>query len=56
MPEIIRPFQLDKHPRIAVIDFDGTLSLIRSGWVEIMVDMMFAELRPSAVPKNPTQN
>ena len=45
MPEIIRPFQLDKHPRIAVIDFDGTLSLIRSGWVEIMVDMMFAELR-----------
>jgi phosphoglycolate phosphatase len=46
MPEIIRPFQLIKPPRCAVIDFDGTLSLIRSGWVEIMVGMMFEVLRP----------
>ena len=46
MPEIIRPFRLEKSPRFAVIDFDGTLSLIRSGWVEIMVDMMFEVLRP----------
>lgn len=46
MPEIIRPFSLKKPPRVAVIDFDGTLSLIRSGWVEIMVDMMMEVLRP----------
>lgn len=46
MPEIIRPFQLQKPPKVAVIDFDGTLSLIRSGWVEIMVDMMIEVLRP----------
>ena len=45
MPEIIRPLQIQRPPRVAVIDFDGTLSLIRSGWVEIMVDMMFGELR-----------
>jgi phosphoglycolate phosphatase-like HAD superfamily hydrolase len=26
--------------RVAVFDFDGTLSLIRSGWVDVMVPMM----------------
>ena len=46
MPEIIRPLQNHRTPRVAVIDFDGTLSLIRSGWVEIMVELMFAQLRP----------
>jgi phosphoglycolate phosphatase len=46
MPEIIRPFRLQKSPRFAVIDFDGTLSLIRSGWVDIMVHMMIEVLRP----------
>ncbi|MDB5347135.1 MAG: hypothetical protein JWP89_5512 [Schlesneria sp.] len=29
-----------------MLDFDGTLSLIRSGWVEIMVDLMINVLRP----------
>lgn len=28
------------RPRCAVFDFDGTLSLIRGGWTEIMVTMM----------------
>ncbi|WP_010582443.1 HAD family hydrolase [Schlesneria paludicola] len=46
MPEIIRPLLSDRPPRLAVIDFDGTLSLIRSGWVEIMVGMMVDVLRP----------
>ena len=46
MPEFIRPLQIKKSPRFAVIDFDGTLSLIRSGWVDIMVGMMLEELRP----------
>src|SRR4029077_2487519 len=26
--------------RVAFFDFDGTLSLIRSGWVDVMVPMM----------------
>lgn len=46
MPELIRPLELTHRPRLAVIDFDGTLSLIRSGWVEIMVDLMVTELQP----------
>jgi phosphoglycolate phosphatase len=28
------------NARVALFDFDGTLSLIRSGWVEVMVPMM----------------
>jgi len=46
MPELIRPLNLVRPPRVAVIDFDGTLSLIRSGWVEIMVDLMVDVLQP----------
>ena len=46
MPEIIRSFQVTRAPRIAIIDFDGTLSLIRSGWVEIMVEIMLGVLKP----------
>jgi len=30
--------------RVAVFDFDGTVSLIRAGWVDIMVDMMLEVL------------
>jgi phosphoglycolate phosphatase-like HAD superfamily hydrolase len=36
------------HAKVALFDFDGTLSLIRSGWVDVMVPMMveiLAELR-----------
>lgn len=46
MHELIRPLQSGHSPRVAVIDFDGTLSLIRSGWVEIMLEIMLDVLRP----------
>ena len=46
MPELIRPLKRTRPPRVAVLDFDGTLSLIRSGWVEIMVDLMVDVLQP----------
>ncbi|MBS0201992.1 MAG: HAD family hydrolase [Planctomycetes bacterium] len=46
MPEYVRPIQLEQPLRVAVLDFDGTLSLIRSGWVEIMVDLMMEVLLP----------
>ena len=26
--------------KVALFDFDGTLSLVRSGWMEVMVPMM----------------
>jgi len=38
--EVIRPGADAKAARVALFDFDGTLSLIRSGWVEVMVPMM----------------
>src|ERR1700744_6193735 len=29
-----------RHARVVLFDFDGTLSLIRSGWMNVMVPMM----------------
>ena len=37
-----------KHARVVLFDFDGTLSLVRSGWMDVMVPMMtglLAELK-----------
>ena len=45
MLEFVRPIQPDSLS-VAVFDFDGTLSLIRAGWVQIMIDQMFGVLRP----------
>ncbi len=38
--EHVRPGVSAASARTAVFDFDGTLSLIRSGWVDVMVPMM----------------
>jgi phosphoglycolate phosphatase-like HAD superfamily hydrolase len=40
MIEQIRPSVPAVRARAALFDFDGTLSLIRSGWVDVMVPMM----------------
>src|ERR1700677_1934335 len=40
MIEPIRPQATAAHARVALFDFDSTLSLIRSGWVDVMVPMM----------------
>ena len=40
MIENIRPGATARHARVVLFDFDGTLSLIRSGWVNVMVPMM----------------
>lgn len=40
MIEQIRPDATAARARVALFDFDGTLSVIRSGWVEVMVPMM----------------
>lgn len=44
MIEIIRPFR-PRRIRIVAFDFDGTLSLLRAGWQQIMVDLMFEVLQ-----------
>ncbi|MBZ5605501.1 MAG: HAD family hydrolase [Acidobacteriia bacterium] len=38
--EIIRRGASAADARVALFDFDGTISLIRSGWVDVMVPMM----------------
>jgi len=38
--EILHPNASAAHAHVGLFDFDGTLSLIRSGWVEIMAPMM----------------
>lgn len=40
MMESIRPGASAARARVAVFDFDGTLSIIRSGWMDVMVPMM----------------
>lgn len=40
MIEYLRPGVHAKDARVVLFDFDGTLSLIRSGWVNIMVPQM----------------
>ena len=54
MIEIIRlhPAAL---PRLAVFDFDGTLSLVRSGWQQIMGDLMVETLLQARCNEAPPQ-
>ncbi len=40
MVERLRPGASAARARVALFDFDGTLSTIRSGWVDVMVPMM----------------
>jgi phosphoglycolate phosphatase len=47
MIETIRPAS-SPHARVALFDFDGSLSLIRTGWMQVMIPMMveiLAELK-----------
>ena len=38
--EIVREIEDRPVPRHVLFDFDGTLSLVREGWPEVMVPMM----------------
>jgi len=40
MVEQLHPAVSAKDARVCLFDFDGTISLIRSGWMEIMIPMM----------------
>jgi phosphoglycolate phosphatase len=40
MLELISASAAPASARVALFDFDGTLSLIRSGWIDVMVPMM----------------
>ncbi len=42
--EIVRPVTRPREFRYIFFDFDGTLSLIREGWQDVMIPMMVEEL------------
>ncbi len=44
MLETLRPGATAERARIALFDFDGTISTIRSGWIDVMVPMMVETL------------
>lgn len=50
--EILRELRR-KPPRHVVFDFDGTLSLIREGWMNVMVPMMVEVLRATGTREPP---
>lgn len=51
--ELVNPNVRRGPFRAAVFDFDGTLSLIREGWPQIMVDRMLAHLREQNLVREP---
>jgi phosphoglycolate phosphatase-like HAD superfamily hydrolase len=55
MLETIRPGTPAPGAQAALFDFDGTLSLIRSGWLEIMLDMMVKGLAELGAGENEEQ-
>ena len=51
--EIVRELPRRQPPRHVVFDFDGTLSLIREGWPDVMVPMMVEVLRETPTSESP---
>lgn len=44
MIEVVRERASAAKPKVVIFDFDGTLSLIRSGWLEVMVPLCVEQL------------
>jgi phosphoglycolate phosphatase len=53
MVETIRPGTSASFARVAVFDFDGTVSLIRAGWADIMLPMMLEVLTALRTGESP---
>jgi phosphoglycolate phosphatase-like HAD superfamily hydrolase len=53
--ELIRPIQSSSPPEYVLFDFDGTLSLIREGWADVMVVMMEEVLAATGTHETPQQ-
>jgi phosphoglycolate phosphatase-like HAD superfamily hydrolase len=50
--EVLRPDLRRGQFRSALFDFDGTLSLIREGWPQVMIPMMVEVLRRTGTPES----
>ncbi len=46
--EIVRPRVFGHVPKHALFDFDGTLSLVREGWMDMMMPLLIGHLMPYA--------
>ena len=53
--EILRSNPAPGRLRFAVFDFDGTLSLLRTGWQRVMADLMVETLRATPRPEAEAQ-
>jgi phosphoglycolate phosphatase-like HAD superfamily hydrolase len=53
--EIVRRDLPRGHFRSVLFDFDGTLSLIREGWPQVMIPMMVDYLRQTATKESPAE-
>ena len=53
--EIIHGMQSKRLPKHVLFDFDGTLSLVREGWPEIMVPMMVEMLAATGTNESPDE-
>jgi phosphoglycolate phosphatase len=53
--EVLRPDLRRGRFRSALFDFDGTLSLIREGWPQIMIPMMTAVLRETSTTETDSE-
>ncbi|MDP6723566.1 MAG: HAD hydrolase-like protein, partial [Pirellulaceae bacterium] len=51
--EVVGQFTPDKPPQHVLFDFDGTLSLIREGWPDVMVPMMVEYLLETETDESP---
>jgi len=51
--EVVRRLERSGPPKHVLFDFDGTLSLIRQGWPEVMVPMMVEVLRATGTQESP---
>ncbi len=50
--EIVRPPRRRGPPRHVLFDFDGTLSLIREGWIDVMLPMMVEVLQATGTAES----
>src|SRR3954447_6983052 len=53
MVETIHPGIAAPYARVAVFDFDGTVSLVRAGWMDIMIPMMLEVLSALGTGESP---
>ncbi|MCS6864126.1 MAG: haloacid dehalogenase-like hydrolase [Gemmataceae bacterium] len=54
--EVVNPAVRRGPFRVALFDFDGTLSLLREGWPQIMVDRMLHHLRQQQLIREPEED